>query len=157
MMPAIVFHTIMRPCLQLVPMDWRAMWLLAAVGWQESGFRDRVQIGGGPARGFWQFERVAVEDVCVRHNKDVERVMRMLEFRAGDDVVGRLYEVIGWHDVMACCLARLFLLGDPFGLPRVGNREVGWETYVRVWKPGKPRKETWGGACDFADDVILYS
>src|SRR5688572_12878990 len=32
--------------------------MLLAVGWQESdSFRARAQYEGGPARGFWQFER----------------------------------------------------------------------------------------------------
>lgn len=140
-----VYDTAILPAYTLLPSGMaseRATQMLLAIGLQESRFEHRRQIGG-PARGFWQFERgggvkgvlthpaskQAARDVCTR-------------FDIGWDS-GEVYRELVDNDVLAAAFARLLLYTDPAPLPRLGAEADAWDYYIRNWRPGKPHLGTW--------------
>jgi hypothetical protein len=47
-------------------------------------------------------------------------------------------------DILAAVFARLPLWADRRPLPTLdASHDEAWECYVRNWRPGKPRRETW--------------
>lgn len=125
--------------------------LLYAIGLQESRFKHRVQVGG-PARGFWQFERGGGVTGVLTHRATAGHataVMDKLQYRLPGDVLHRIdsvYDLIAHNDVAACALARLLLWSDPKALPaEVLGPQAGWLAYTRNWRPGKPHRDTWDG------------
>lgn len=109
---------------------------LIAVAIQESELHHRTQIGGGPGRGLWQIEA----GFGAVRNHDV--VGRMLLEAAGEmEVLPLSLETCRQADHFACLVARLILWADPHMLP--AGQGDGWETYLRTWKPGKPRPSDW--------------
>lgn len=149
------------PALALLPpkMDTpEARCLLLAIGGQESGFRDRRQIiqvkrGGqvvsvaeGPAKSFWQGERGGGMVRGVRlHPATSQYAQRLYAARAVRPLDVSIWNAIEHDDVLAAGLARLLLFTDPYKLPALGLEQLAWETYVRLWKPGKPRRLEWDG------------
>ena len=133
------------PGLSLLPskMDTpEARAMLLAIGFQESAFKYRLQIGG-PARGFWQFEqsggiRGVLHHPNTRHT--IAEVCEVLRVSAQEDAC---YTAVAYNDMLACCFARLLLWTLPWALPGRGDLEEGWKQYLEAWRPGKPRPETW--------------
>ena len=118
--------------------------MLLAIGLQESRFEHRVQIGG-PAHGYWQFERGGGVRGVLRHPSSethAKHVCSVLNYRAESDEV---YRAIVDNDVLACCFARLLLWTLPGSLPGAAEAQEGWEQYIDAWRPGKPHRETWDG------------
>lgn len=149
------------PALALLParMDSaRARVMLLAIGLQESAFRDRRQlilvkrqgrtqlVAEGPAKSFWMGERGGglVHGVRV-HPATRQHAAKLYALRgvAARDVA--IWNAIERDDVLAAGLARLLLFTDPYALPALGNEQLAWETYVRCWRPGKPRRDDWDG------------
>jgi hypothetical protein len=163
--PALSMEEITRqaiePALALLPqrMDSpEARCLLLAIGAQESGFRDRRQIilvkrGGqvvavaeGPAKSFWMGERGGGLVHGVRIHPATAKYARLLyAARAVRPLDASIWNAIEHDDVLAAGLARLLLFADPYKLPALGHEQLAWETYYRVWRPGKPRRGDWGG------------
>ncbi|MDN7495092.1 hypothetical protein QZM89_07845 [Burkholderia gladioli] len=122
--------------------------MLLSIGQQESGFSARVQMGGGPARGFWQCEpgtqasRGGVWGAYLhpasRYWLSVLCGVRGIPFTAA-----AIYGSLSTDDVLAAGVARLLLFTDPKVLPAVTDTAGAWALYQRVWRPGKPRPETW--------------
>jgi len=131
------------PALALLPAKMNtapAQKLLLAIGLQESDFIYTTQMGGGPARGYWQFEKVAVTDVLTRAatKSDAERVCGHFLLAANANLV---YSTLASNHILAAAFARLNLYNDPQALPQ--TESAGWDTYLRVWKPGMPRPAEW--------------
>ncbi len=123
--------------------------MLLAIGLQESRFRVRRQLGNGPARGFWQFERGGVLGV-LKHAASAPHVQPLLKALCyPPDPDGGVYGLLEHNDVLAAGVARLLLWTDGKALPRRGDAEGGWQTYYRNWRPGKPHPATW--AAFYAD------
>jgi len=122
----------------------RAARLILAICYQESGLRARIQYGtkGNLARGFAQFERIAVMDVLMRPATQgpATALCDALSIRPEVD---ECHEAIAWNDVLMAGFARLNLWNDPHPLPQ--GKVQSWETYLRVWRPGKPHPERWTG------------
>jgi hypothetical protein len=125
--------------------------LLLTIGLQESRFQYRAQLGGGPARGFWQFEegneksKGGVWGVLNHYRVGLlaKQFCRKLGIAADPKTVWRAMET---NDVLAAGFARLLLLADAEALPKVGAVEDAWECYAkRTWRPGKPHRATWDG------------
>lgn len=145
-----------EPAAKLLPhMDSpKARMMLLAIGLQESRFEHRRQIGG-PARGFWQFEKnggvrgvlgyktTAVDAVKVCHACNVESRTR------------EVYDQIEHDDILACCFARLLLWTDPMPLPMIGDVEGSWAYYERNWRPGKPHRHTWDALYQQAHNLLM--
>lgn len=123
--------------------------LLNAIGLQESRFTARKQAGGGPARGFWQFEqgtpatRGGITGVCL--HRIAGPYARDLAQKLGHEFdPRRLWQGVETDDVLAAGMARLLLLTDARRLPAVSDAQGAWECYAeRTWRPGKPHPETW--------------
>lgn len=113
---------------------------LLAIGLQESEFVYRKQVGG-PARGFWQFERGGGVHGVMRHPSSgplALAVCSALDCRFDEQVV---YNRLAVDDVLAAAFARLLLWTDPRAIP--DNADDGWSMYIRNWRPGKPHPEKW--------------
>lgn len=115
---------------------------------QESGFRERVQRGGGPAHGWAQFELgkpgtgAGVWGVF-EHPSSKEPLRSLCAARnvAFDPL--SIYEAIVLDDVLALGLARLLYYTNPRPLPLLGQEDAAWAYYLGTWRPGKPRPSAW--------------
>lgn len=139
-----------NPALALLPsaMDTpEARAMLLAIGLQESRFTHRRQIGG-PARGFWQFEkgtrasRGGVWGVYL-HPASKGHLAALCKARSVACDPDAIYSALEYDDVLAAGVARLLLWTDPKALPAVGDADAAWALYLRTWRPGKPHPHTW--------------
>lgn len=129
----------------------RADVMLLAIGLQESRLRYRRQLGGGPARGLWQFElgtrasRGGVWGVYL-HAASRDHLRALCAARGVEFEPRAIYNALERDDVLAAGVARLLLWTDAKPLPKLGDWAEGWDLYAnRTWRPGKPHPETWGG------------
>lgn len=138
-------HNIVIPgAMSLLPdqmhrIEARAM--LLAIGLQESGFTDRRQMLGGPAKGFWQFEAGGGVHGVIMHKATattIAQVLDILRYRPE-----QCYAALADNDVLACIFARLLLWTHPQQLPGRDNSAGAWNYYLDLWRPGKPHRETW--------------
>ena len=125
---------------------------LLAIALQESRFEHRRQIGG-PARGFWQFERGGVlglirHPATAPHLQSAVVALKYDAEMAMDDV--GIHAAIEHNDILACVLARLNLWWLP--APLAADQEGAWGQYVSAWRPGRPHPATWGVCWRMADD-----
>jgi len=126
--------------------------LLAIIG-QESGFRERRQFGGGPARGFLMFERGGgVKGVCT--HPDTRDILRsaLVALRYEKDIgqTVALYQHLEHNDVLACVFGRLLLWTVKAPLPNRGEYDEAWRNYIAGWRPGKPHREAFNAHYDLA-------
>ena len=135
---------ILAPAFALLPdkMNSRpATIMLLAIGLQESQFLHRRQIGGGPARGLWQFERGGGVHGVLRHQASAKLAAQVCANRGVEPTDQAVWEALEQDDVLAAAMARLLLWTDPKPLPTY--EAGGWDLYERVWRPGQPRPEKW--------------
>jgi hypothetical protein len=119
--------------------------MLLAIGAQESGFAHRRQVGG-PARGFWQFERGGAVHGLLTHELTrplLDAALRALRFEHALGLEAALQNLIECNDVVAAVCARLLLSTVPQRLPQRGELQMAWEQYAEAWRPGTPRRATW--------------
>lgn len=149
-----IVSTAINPAMALlkgVPDSRASRCLLLAIGLQESRFEYRRQLGNGPARGYWQFERGTAASRGgvwgVFLHKTSSRLLRDLaEQRGCPPSPSNIWEAIEHDDVLAAGLARLLILTDPYKLPALGDVDGAWRLYAdRCWRPGKPHPQTWPG------------
>ena len=145
-----IIVTGISPALALLPaaMDTQAARvMLLAIGLQESRFTHRQQIGG-PARGFWQFEkgtrasRGGVWGVFL-HAASKGHLAALCKARSVACDPDAIYPALEYDDVLAAGVARLLLWTDPKALPQIGEADAAWALYQRTWRPGKPHPQTW--------------
>lgn len=145
-----IINTGISPALALLPaaMDTQAARvMLLAIGLQESRFLHRRQIGG-PARGFWQFEkgtrasRGGVWGVYL-HAASKSHLAALCKARSVACDPDAIYAALEYDDVLAAGVARLLLWTDPKALPAIGDGEAAWSLYLRTWRPGTPHPKTW--------------
>jgi hypothetical protein len=136
---------VMPAALALLPssMDTeKARAMLMAIALQESRFEHRQQIGG-PARGFWQFEKGGGVAGVLTHRYTADHVRRICGVLCYQPSVEGCYTAIRDNDVLACCFARLLLWTVPMALPSRDESQIGWQQYLAGWRPGKPHPRTW--------------
>lgn len=151
MTPSEVLRTAIAPALAILPsqMDTpEARVMLLSIGLQESRFVARQQMGGGPARGFWQCEPGTQKSrggvwgfylhPASRYWMSVLCKARGVAFDAAS-----IYNELDGDDVLAAGVARLGLFTDPRPLPATNDPIGSWSLYQRVWRPGRPRPDTW--------------
>ena len=116
--------------------------LVLAICLQESGLEARRQMGGGPARGYPQFELTGIEGVLTHYatRDHARRLCLALDIGPTGPAV---YEAIEYNDVLAAGFARLNLWWLPQRLPEQTMPDVGWTQYLQTWNPGKPRLASW--------------
>jgi hypothetical protein len=123
----------------------KARAMLLAIGLQESRFMHRRQTNFGPARGFWQFEKIGVRGVC-KHRMSMGPLNDALRYMRYESLIGQtanLHYAIEDNDVLACVFARLLLYTVPNSLPDQLDNVGGWNQYIAGWNPGKPHPDTW--------------
>lgn len=123
--------------------------MLLAIGLQESRFEHRLQVGG-PARGFFQFEKGGgIRGVLTHHSTKgyIESVCKTLCIPATE---ADCYEAVAYNDPLACCFARLLLYTLPAKLPLKSESQKGWDQYIVAWRPGKPHPDTWSAYFNIA-------
>lgn len=116
--------------------------MLLAIGLQESRFDERVQIGG-PAHGYWQFEKNGGTKGVLTHAGTRPVVLPLLEMLNYRPVVAECYNALTHNDTLACVFARLLLWTVPGRLPKAIEVEIAWQQYLIGWQPGRPHRETW--------------
>jgi hypothetical protein len=148
----VIPHQAIDQALSLLPgaMDSpEARVMLLAIGLQESRFTARRQLVGnpprptGPAKGFWQFERGGGCRGVVAHPASRYWMARVCHQRGVAFTAQALWDAIQDDDVLAAAAARLLLFTDPRRLPDIGDESGAWNLYIRVWRPGKPHRQTW--------------
>lgn len=153
-----VMKTAVEPALSLLPERMRskeASVMLLAIGLQESRFVHTYQIVQGrpgvkgPARGWWQFERMGGVHGVLNHAASKHHALAVCRARDVEPNARDVWEQLEHDQVLAAAFARLLLWTDPRSLPRLGDEQRAWDLYMRVWRPGKPHLRTWA-AC-YAD------
>lgn len=149
-----VIHKAINPAMELLPpqMDSvKARVMLLAIGLQESRFKHRRQLGNGPARGFWQFERGTQQSRggvwgVFLHEASSKHLRALCAARGVEFHPSAIYAALEFDDVLAAGVARLLLWTDPKPLPDLCDPQAAWHLYARrTWRPGKPHPETWPG------------
>lgn len=161
--PDVDIRSSIRAALALLPhlMDTaEARVMLIAIGLQESRFLHRRQLVGnpprptGPAKSFWQFERLGGCKGVVSHPASRYWMHRVC---VTQDVVFNataVWNAIETNDVLAAAAARLLLFTDPKRLPEVGDERGAWNLYIRTWRPGRPHRATWSEFHARAQQVV---
>lgn len=151
MIPDHVTHAVSKALFMLPPAmtSPQARVLLFAIGLQESRFEHRFQVVQGrpgvkgPARGFWQFERMGGCKGVVNHDASRYWMAHVCQARDVAFNATAIWNAIETDDVLAAAAARLLLFTDPRRLPEVGDVGGSWNLYLRTWRPGKPHAQTW--------------
>lgn len=139
-----VLKTSIYPSLELFPeslTSTASVVMLVCIGLQESEFIYRRQING-PARGFWQFEKMGGVHGVMRHPSSgplALTVCSALDVRFDEQVI---YNRLAVDDVLAAAFARLLLWTDPKPLP--DSEEPAYQLYLRTWRPGAAKRDPEG-------------
>jgi hypothetical protein len=152
-----VLMTIINPALSLLPVKMdspKARLQLLAQGQQESRFMYRTQQGNGPARGFWQMEAGGGVKGVMEHPAVSTFTRDLCSGFAIPWERPDVWAAMATNDEFAAACARLLLWTDPKPLPDLGDHEGAWQLYLRVWRPGKPRRESWDAFYDAARAVL---
>lgn len=160
-------HDFLIPaCLSLFPSKYdspQARAMLIAIALQESDFIHRQQLIGnhrhwwqsinGPARSFWQFERIGISGVLEHHTTGglARRVLSTLGY---PDDVNTIHKAVTHNDILAVCFARLLLWQLPQALPGRDQPALGYRQYLQAWRPGKPRPERWQSRFETAWSIV---
>jgi len=146
----------MTPGLGMLPasMDTpEARALLIAIALQESGLVKRRQLGGGPGRSFFQFEKVGVR-ALLKHERSKTHLRDLCTALDVNPNYITIHRALEFADLLAVGCARLLLWTDPHPLPAARAPEDAWAIYRRCWNPGRPRRETWDAHYAVAWHVI---
>lgn len=148
-----VLEKAILPALAILPakMDsLQARVQLLATGLQESEFMHRRQMGNGPARGFWQFEKGGGVKGVMQHPASAAYVRAVCEVRGVQFDRYAIWTALETDDIFAAAIARLLLWTDAQPLPAVDDTKGSWALYSRVWNPGKPHPDKWPANHDLA-------
>lgn len=139
---------VINPALALLPQKMTSLAatvMLMAIHLQEDPQDLPSQMGGGPAHGFWQFERAGGVVGVMTHPASHQHAVnvcaaRNVRFQADD-----VYQALKTDQILAACFARLYLWTDPKTLPvpELASGTDAWDCYLRNWRPGKPGPERW--------------
>lgn len=124
--------------------------ILAAIGYQESGYQVRIQYGNGPARSYWQFEngRLAGINGVLTHRSTEKLAAAVCKACGVEPERMAVWKAMETDDVIGAAFARLLMYTDPFPLP--DNQTEAWEMYAkRLWRPGKPHPDKWAASWAF--------
>lgn len=116
--------------------------MLLAIGQQESRFALTHQVGG-PAVGYWQFEKGGGVTGVLTHRASRDLAASVCKARGVNPKPADCYAAIEKDQILAAAFARLLLWTDPAALPALGAVSDAWAYYIRNWRPGKPHREFW--------------
>jgi len=119
--------------------------MLVAIALQESGLRDRRQIGG-PALSYlmWEPGEESALPGVLKHpaTKDMARdLIAALDYTGLD--AEELRQVTVYDCTLSAGLGRLLLYTLPMALPQRHDSTEGWGQYMQAWRPGRPHPERW--------------
>jgi len=140
-----ILQVVIYPGLALLPKQMyspSAIAMLLTIGFQESRFSYRRQIGG-PARGFYQFEQGGGVAGVLKHYQTAIIINGILDRLQYDRNISTSYAAIEHNDALATAYARLLLWTLPDSLPQKDECDRSWEQYLEAWRPGKPHRQTW--------------
>lgn len=142
-------HRFILPCayavLPAAMQSPKATALLLAIALQESKFQERRQVHG-PARGFFQFEKLGGVVGVMTHARTrgpLATALTELRYARAIGDAEALHAILEHNDVVACVFARLLLWTVPLALPNRDETDFGWMSYRDGWRPGRPHRETW--------------
>lgn len=118
----------------------RASVLLLAISGQEANWSARRQLHG-PARGLWQFERSGGVIGVLAHARTRHVALALCDEAGVEPSSKHVHAALERDDLLACGFARLLLWTDPAPLP--ARQWPAWETYLSLWRPGKPHRDRW--------------
>jgi hypothetical protein len=159
MTPARFIEIGLEPALEMLPakMDSpEARAMVLAICLQESRFKHRRQMEGGPARGWAQFEHAGGIVGVLNHMQTRPHIMRVLDALGYDYGSDTSYAAIEHNDVLCAAYARLNLWWLPQALPAEGATQAAWIQYINAWRPGKPHRDTWDQYFADAWAVVKY-
>ena len=110
--------------------------MLLAIQLQEDPQQLRRQMGGGPARGLWQFEKGGGVSGVLNHPSSKAEAHRISELRQVIPTPADVWPNLESDDVLAAVFARLLLWTDPAKLPAIGEVRQAFDLYLRTWRPG---------------------
>jgi len=144
MTPTNFFSLVLRPSANLLPLadSLESRVALFAFAGQESGWKDRVQLAGGPGRSYWQIGMTAILDVLGNAAVGPGLIATCALWDIPSDPT-TIYEAITWHDPLAYEMARRILLADPLPLAAIGDEQGCYACYLRNWRPEFERPEAW--------------
>lgn len=153
MSPQFYRNNILFAALDLLPSAMGsppAIAMCIAIALQESRLKHRHQVGG-PARSYSQFEVGGVRGVLSHQAsaKHIQSVLEQLDYPRNYGA-NECYNAIEHNDILGAAFTRLLLYTLPDELPAKGRPDVGWNQYLKAWRPGKPHRETWDAAYAFA-------
>lgn len=128
--------------------------MLLAIGLQESGFAERVQRGGGPAHGYWQFEQGGAIPGLLKLSSTRRHARGVCAACGVSADPGSIWSAMAKDDVLAAAFARLLLWSDPFPIPAATDQDGGWAYYLKLWRPGKPHPVRWTGNHEIARRIV---
>lgn len=143
-----IITKILSPGLAMLPLamdSGKARVQLLAMTLQEDPKQLRRQMGNGPARGLWQFERGGGVKGVMGHHATTGHAHRLCVERGVAWDAAAIWARLEFDDLLACGFARLLLYSDPKPLPAMDDAGAGWDLYMRTWRPGRPRPEKWPG------------
>ena len=148
MTPEFFIEFALTPALRLLPPNMSttpARAMVIAICLQESQMENRKQLGGGPARGYAQFEQGGGVRGVLSHpasKPHIQAVLSALDYDPLSDPA-KCYAAIEHNDILAAAFARLLLWTLPDPLPARGEMGEGWSQYIAAWRPGKPHRASW--------------
>lgn len=143
---------------QLLPakMDTRlARVIHAAIGYQETKYKTRVQYGNGPARSYWQFEngRLAAINGVLNHKSTAAIAKLVCSALGVAPERMAVWKAMETDDILGAAFARMLMYTDPFALPT--NQQDAWDMYAnRLWNPGKPHPDQWPTSWAFGLECV---
>jgi hypothetical protein len=157
MTPEFISRWILPAALSLLPPEYdtpAARRLMIAIALQESQCKARRQHGNGPARSLWQFERIGIEGLLTKVDKAKTsgRLAEICAFVGIRPVVDDIHAAIEHNDILAAVCARLLMFVSPRPVPTTESE--AWDFYLKQWRPGKPRQETWAANWAKACEVV---
>lgn len=157
--PAALLREVITPALTILPVgmgtrDARCM--LVATSYQESEINARVQHGGGPAHGLWQFERGGGVRGVLEHDASEDLAAMVCREAHVAPNARAVHYALAKDDLLACRFARLLLWTDAARLPpaNAASEELAWKYYLRTWRPGKPHRSRWAKAWALAVEAV---
>lgn len=144
----VALAAIVNPTLALLPAQMTSDAVrvqLLAMGLQESRFNARAQLNGGPAHGFWQAEQGGMVRGVLKSPATRQHALALCLACAVQPLEAVVWDALEDDDFLACGIARLGLWADANPMPAIGDSDAAWQCYLRNWRPGHPRPETWAG------------
>lgn len=153
-----ILHSAIEPAFRLLPKRMateQARVLLLAITLQEADGIYRAQHGGGPAHGLWQFEEGGGVAGVLRHPMSREWARAVCYSQGVSPVTTAVWTKLPYDDVLAAAFARLLLWTSFLPLPETDDMRGGWNYYLGLWRPGKPKPSKWPRAHRAARSQIL--